>query len=634
MSAIAGVVDRGGSVHPEVACRQILAGLIPYGTDRQNLKATDIACFGHALYRVLPQDDFDRQPLVHLNGTMFVADARIDNRSEIITRLGLEDRLAREMSDSDILFLAWYRYRLDCVKFLLGDFVFAAWEGGSKSLIMVRSPLALKTLFFYRSSGLDAFSSTPAALFAVPQISKELDAEEAATIAGGSPFGSDRTMFRNVRRLLPGHSVILALGREETQRLWELTPLSHPPRDLAEAGDAIRYELRRAVREQSRRRSGPISVQLSAGRDSSAVASTAAAWADASNQEFHAITGAPRLNFSDREVAGRISDESNIAAVTMGAYPKASHHICRPDPIAVKEQFDFIHRYHFGPMLNTSNLPWWQKTVECAASLGSTILLTGQLGNFSISRGGADALTDVLKNQGVGSWWRVAKSLVRQNFISWSAVGNLTFGPHLPRALHAGLLRASGRKSHANDRLSLLRGSFRAHAERIQKAKFYDQRPWPCYREHVTDMIYRADNSDEVGIVEFGIEVRDPTADRRLVELCHSLSAEMLISATSSRPAYENAFNSRLPQGVIDGRRRGLQGADWIEMFSPQQLHSAVDLYAENSIVRDLFNIARIKATINCWPKSGGSAPRNIRLYGQELLNTLSMMSFVSVHFR
>ena len=630
MAAIAGVIGQGWTRSPADDCQAILARLVQFGRGRRSVETLGHAAFGHNQHCIVPQDAFERQPLIGGGGTvMLTADVRIDNRDELSATLGISSQDARERSESALLLTSWERWGLRCADHLVGDYAFAIWDETSRQLILVRGPMALKPLFFVNEPGTTAFASMPMALFALSGLTKRLNVEEAARTAADI-YVSNETLFQSVFKVPHGHAVIVTPGGgTQTVRLWELKA-GMAPSTVADAGEGMRFELDRAVRAQLRRISGPVAAQLSAGRDSSAVAATAAMALNECGERLIAVTGAPRLGF----VGGGddLIDEAPIAALTASMHPNIDQFVCRAVAGRAKEEFDFFNASHSGPMLGTYNTGWSNETFREASRHGATVILGGGRGNFSISRGGFDALRQTWQEQGLGRWLRTASAIHAQSNLSWRTLGHLTFGPDLPAWLHRQLLRLT-RRGRARSSLPMLRGNLRSHAEGLADGRIFDQRPVRSHAEHVHDMIFAIDNADQVGIAEWGIEERDPTADRRVVEYCYSLTTVQLVSAESPRPAYEAAFSDRVPREVIAGRRRGFQGADCYEIYRPEFIRPLLADYARNPAVAELIDFDAAERLMSRWPTSGSETRADLALFAQHFLNTISLAGYIAHHF-
>jgi asparagine synthase (glutamine-hydrolysing) len=60
-----------------------------------------------------------------------------------------------------------------------------------------------------------------------------------------------------------------------------------------------------------------------------------------------------------------------------------------------------------------------------------------------------------------------------------------------------------------------------------------------------------------------GLDVRDPTSDRRLFELCLSIPADQYLAGGQARALARRVLADRLPQVVLAETRKGFQGTDW-----------------------------------------------------------------------
>ncbi len=63
----------------------------------------------------------------------------------------------------------------------------------------------------------------------------------------------------------------------------------------------------------------------------------------------------------------------------------------------------------------------------------------------------------------------------------------------------------------------------------------------------------------------WGVDQRDPTADRRLVEFCLNVPPEQNLVNGETKALARRAFAGRLPQDVIASRGKGYQAVDWHE---------------------------------------------------------------------
>ena len=613
----------------------MLAALAPYGRDAQHSQTLGDACFGRALQLALPEDAFDRQPLVGAAGRyLLTADVRIDNRSEVATKVGIETSILATMSDSDLLVAAWERWQLDCFDHLLGDVAVAVWDSHEQRLTLARSPNSLKPLFYHQGRDFVAFASMPHGLLALPEIPKRLDLFKAAAIVAGVPDGGTQTIFEGITLVRHAEAVVFTGGTTTVIALWDLAAIGESSLSVADAGEALKAEFDRAVTAQLRRRSEVVACQLSSGRDSSAVAATAALAMRGTRGQLVTLTGAPHIGFAGPVNAGRLADESGLAAITSERYPEITHVTCRSRRSSLRSSLRHRSTFHHRPITNPTAMPWTDEIDAEAARRGASVMLNGSTGNYSISSSGTGHLVDVLHRQGVGRWWQVARRIGGSSWASWRSIGSVTLGPLLPEPLYEQLLRTTARRSFDADDMALLRQPYRAWTERQLGAEYGDSRPPSSFAQRRRALLLARDNAEKMSPAIYGLDLRDPTSDRRLVELCLSLAPDRLASRTwEPSPVYAHAFRDRIPDSVIYNRTRGQQGADWFELFTSHDVAEAVAAYRENAMVRELLDFAEIDRMIADWPEQGCSDWNRLARYRNLLLPALAVADFIDLHF-
>src|SRR5438132_1087961 len=125
MTAIAGLWTFGarGAPDAERSCQAMLAAQRAFGPDASAAATVGNLCLGRTLFRLVPEDAFDRQPLVSTDRrSALVADVRLDNRAEIASALGIAAPDSRELADAELLHRALQHWDAAAIPRLLGDF--------------------------------------------------------------------------------------------------------------------------------------------------------------------------------------------------------------------------------------------------------------------------------------------------------------------------------------------------------------------------------------------------------------------------------------------------------------------------------------------------------------------------------
>ncbi|HEX8480552.1 MAG TPA: asparagine synthase-related protein [Allosphingosinicella sp.] len=582
---------------------------------------------GRCLYRSLPEDRFDRQPLTSDDGRfMLVADLRIDNRDELLRDLAVGGSAGAGLSDSELLlrgFLAWERGILTR---MIGDFAFALWDGRARTLLLARDTAGERPLHYRRSNGHFAFASMAAPLASLPGARFDVDEERIARFVADLPHGGRRSFFAEVETLEPGHCALATSGGTSFERYWEPARRTLRFARTADYGEALREQIDQAVVRRLRRSGGLAGSQLSSGFDSSAVTTSAASALARRGERLLAFTAAPREGFAGPVVAGRIGDESPLAAETAALHPNIDHRIVRPGGTCALELLANSHRLSGQPVGHVCNNLWWQAINRSAGEAGVTVMLTGEAGNFTISAGLAvDTLGDLLPTRGWTRWWREARALKRGGEFGWLQMLNASFGSRLPESVYA---RLRGRRPAPP---AFVAPAWREKMRRELESEGWAVRPPRLSAERRWTMLRMVDPGSyrKRSLAEWGVEERDPTNDRRLVEFCFSLPPEALLSDGVRRPALREALDRRIPPAVLDQRLRGYQMPDWYEQIKGEEVKAAIAAAAGSGLAASVIDLEAAEATAGSWPRSGWEQRPVIYLYRMQLLRTLAAAAFV-----
>ena len=142
MSAICGIVHFDGKPVGKSDLETMVESSPDRGPDGARYHIDGNAGFAHLAFHVTPQSVNEKQPLVSDDGRLaLVADVRLDNREELAGKLSITKERLRELTDPELLLLAYQEWGNDCARHLLGDFVFAVWDRQKRELFLARDPL-------------------------------------------------------------------------------------------------------------------------------------------------------------------------------------------------------------------------------------------------------------------------------------------------------------------------------------------------------------------------------------------------------------------------------------------------------------------------------------------------------------
>ncbi|MBM4447426.1 MAG: asparagine synthase (glutamine-hydrolyzing) [Chloroflexi bacterium] len=274
MCGIAGIFNTTLNIYPDLeahlqAMNQIQAHRGP-DADKTWIHPDGFTGFGHRRLAIIDlktgaQPLADGQNVICYNG-------------EIYNYIELKEQLEgfynfKTQSDTEVILAAYKKWGTDCVNHLRGMFAFAIWDESKKQLFCARDRFGIKPFYYTIVDNIFYFASEAKAL--LPFLSAiETDLNGLKDYFVFQLCLGDKTLFMNIKQLLPAHILTVRNGQLTTKKYWEVNYtldwertehyFHRRVRELLE--DSIRFHLRSDV---------PIGAYLSGGIDSSLVATLA-----------------------------------------------------------------------------------------------------------------------------------------------------------------------------------------------------------------------------------------------------------------------------------------------------------------------------------------------------------------------
>lgn len=276
MCGIAGIVNLGGNpVEPADISRltSLIAHRGPFGEGTW-FSADRSLAFGHRRLAIIDPGEGGYQPMLSADGRhVIVFNGEIYNFLELRRELEAQGTVFRSQSDTEVILAAWQAWREDMLPRFNGMWALAIFDTSTRELFLARDRFGIKPLLYAMSPERFIFASEQRALVRSGLIDASVDVEVARRLlldAFGIE-GSERTLFRQVRRLQGGHCMWLRQGKVSVRRWWRT--VDHlPPVPATEADRVARFrELFQDAVALRMRSDVPIGTCLSGGFDSSAV---------------------------------------------------------------------------------------------------------------------------------------------------------------------------------------------------------------------------------------------------------------------------------------------------------------------------------------------------------------------------
>ena len=568
MSGICGLLRLDGG--PPEGLAAMAALLERRGPEGTHLWQDGPVALGHTLLATTPEALHEVLPFTDpATGCTITADARLDNRAELLDALGLA-AAGRVVGDGEVLLRAWLAWGAGCLDRLLGDYAFAVWDPRTRQLFAARDPMGMRQLLYAHLPGrLFAFATEARAVLAAPGVPRRIDEGRIADFLDdheSSDFTS--TFFQGVLRLPPAHALSVGPSGLTLRRYW--SPLPEPELRLGSDqayADAFLAVFTEAVRCRLRG-AGPVGSMLSGGMDSGSVVAVASRLLAAEGRG-----PLPTFSAVGPDLQGCVETRAIHAALTQ---PNLDPHLVnwadldpwREDLLAhlagIDEPFDGL-----------MNLP---RAVYLAARReGVKVMLDGGAGDVVVSR--ESHIGWLLR---AGRWtaaWKEALGEERfyGGWSRWDALRHAAVIAFAPPAIRRLRLRWKAARQDAGGWVGALPGLARRSDLPARRRIAHDEirRPRTPWEDRVdgvtsTSIVAGRERYDRVAGA-LGIEPRDPFLDLRVVRFALRLPMDQLQADGWRKVVLRRAMRGLLPDEVIWRRGKEHLGATFTQqlLFDP-----------------------------------------------------------------
>ena len=537
------------------------------------------------------------------NGVAF--NGRIDNRNDLQGALSRDD--IDRCDNARIALLCYQKWGVDFCRHIVGNYACAIWDAERRRLVAAVEPGEPRPLCYRLGKDEILFASEPRGIWSDPNVPKQLDEHQLALWLCLLPSDPERSFFRDIWRVPPGHRLIWQKGSAGVERWWqpERLPDLKLPTDR-DYEDAVRSCLEEAVR--CRLGSDElIGAHLSGGLDSSSVAATAARALATQGRRLTAFTAAPAQRTPEEPI--RFADEWPHAAAVAAMYPNIDHVRIANDNAPLLDALEIREAGEAWPILNPANNVWMCGIDRAARDRRISIMLVGFMGNMTISYDGGDFLASQLYSGKLFGAAKTVLELRRFGRRSWRGLGWDLVNAALPNKMRRAFRRAAGRAPPELADVSLVNPKFvrdlgiEARARAMAGDLKNVTRGSRALRLAVLDRIDRTHWAATTRRL-FGIDIRDPLSDRRLIELCLSIPDDQYLHKGIYRSLARRAMAGILPDEVLNERRKGRQAADWRFGFDAAMpaLKEELERLRGSALAQRCLDLPRLEKLLQQWP--------------------------------
>ena len=510
------------------------------------------------------------QPIANEDSTIHVVqNGELYNYREVRAELERAGHRFRTHGDTEVLVHLYEQEGLEFARRLRGMFAVALWDAPRRRLVLARDRYGIKPLYYRadpRSGGLEFASE----LRALPRGEIDLDALEAFIAFNSIP--APLTIFREVRKLPPGHLLVWEAGETRLERFARPAPVALEELRDDDEGELIE-ELRARLRDSVRAHlvsDVPVGVLLSGGIDSSALTALAAEESSEAVRTFS-------IGFEERSF-----DELGDARLVAERYGTQHRElVLRPDAAlllpALAEAFD-------EPFADSSALPTY--LVSQLAAQDVKVALSGE-GGDELFGGYYTYVADQLALR-AGAAARLARPLVELLPTSTARASfdykakRFVRGAQLPplerhhawKEIFSPDARAelTGRRN-AFDPVDLYRARF-AETEGADLLARLQDVDLGIYL--VDDLLVKTDRAS----MAHSLEARVPFLDPAVTNFAATLPAKHRVRGLRKKVLLRKAVAPLVPSQIVRGKKRGfsIPAAAWLrgelEPFARETLNT------------------------------------------------------------
>jgi asparagine synthase (glutamine-hydrolysing) len=201
-----------------------------------------------------------------------VVNGEVYNYEELRQELWASGHKFSSQTDSEVIVHGYEEWGQGFLKHLNGMFALALWDTRTQTLLLARDPIGEKPLYYHWSA------SNPKRLVFASEIKAILkygvapcaDESSLSQYLALQYVPGNRTMFEDIRKVLPGQMVVFADGVVSQRKYWDIKPGTAPCAGAQE----LRHLLESST-ELRMRSDVPVGAFLSGGIDSSAIVALA-----------------------------------------------------------------------------------------------------------------------------------------------------------------------------------------------------------------------------------------------------------------------------------------------------------------------------------------------------------------------
>jgi asparagine synthase (glutamine-hydrolysing) len=537
------------------------------------------------------------QPMTNEDGRLHIVyNGEVYNHADYRAELEARGHTYRTHCDTETILHLYEEHGARCVEHLRGMFAFAIWDEHKRELFIARDRLGVKPLYYvHTQDGSLYFASEIKSLIEAGACQPEINFRALPDYLANHGTSNEETLFQNVRRLQPGHTLLWRDGQVKIEEYWDVSFSQEDESSSRRSDEDYVREWTEMFEHSVRLRlmaDVPLGMFLSGGIDSSAIAAVMSKMVSDPIKTFS-------VAFRERE-----ANELEYARLVATAF-KTDHHEILVTPEEFFAELPRLVWHEDEPLAHPSSVALY--FVSRLASRHVKVVLTGE-GSDELM-GGYERYYKTLYNLQLGSryhrWMnnglrgaisrrieslpyesRVRQKLTRTFLCLEPDVENIYFDNFavFRRRMQHDLLAPE-----TKERAGLIEpyAEMRSYFDAADSDSLLNRMLYADMKTYLHELLMKQDQMSMAA----SIESRVPFLDHKLVEFTARLPVHMKIRrGWTTKYILRRSMKNVLPEAILSRKKMGFPvpvGAWFRGAFRP-----VIDEYVlgERAMSRGLFN--------------------------------------------
>lgn len=164
-----------------------------------------------------------KQPIHNEDESIWITyNGEIYNFKELKKELESKGHRFYTNTDTEVIIHQYEEDEELCVEKFRGMFAFALWDSNKKKLFLARDRLGIKPLYYSLNGNRILFASEIKGILLDKKTSREIDPIALDDFLNLRYIPAPRTIFKNIKKLLPGHFLVYQDGKAQIREFWDL----------------------------------------------------------------------------------------------------------------------------------------------------------------------------------------------------------------------------------------------------------------------------------------------------------------------------------------------------------------------------------------------------------------------------